>query len=173
MPFVPDSTHSERQQNASLVCSLVREHAEELHRFLRRRARTPDSADDAFQTVFERLCKVRRMDLVRKPAEYLFSVAINVMRELRLRDERDARYLTFDTDVAQFAAGQVEHAVDDGSEALNLRRQLEAALASLPQIQRCVVLALKSDGMTYEKRAVRLAFQRRWSKSISSRRKAG
>jgi len=119
------------------------------HGFLRRRMGSPDSVEDVFQTVFERLCKVRRADLVRKPAEYLFSVAINVMREWRLRDERDAQHIAFDTPALEEVGQHVDRAIADDSEALNLHRQLETALASLPEIQRRVLLALKRDGMTY------------------------
>src|SRR5689334_10826307 len=76
------------------------------------------------------------------------------MRDKRLPDESFAASLfqNYAADLHSFLlkrTGSRENA-DDAAERLNLRHQLDKALAALPENQRKVLLACKRDGMSYE-----------------------
>ncbi len=146
----PELMQDRRRPGNSFTTSLFREYAEDLHSFLLKRLGSRENADDVFQTVFERVMKVRKADLVRQPHAYLFGIAFHVVREFWIREKRDA-VMSFDSAAIEKAGKSLEHAnSDDAAERLNLRRQLDRALAALPENHRKVLLACKRDGMSYE-----------------------
>lgn len=127
-----------------------------LHRFLARRLRRPQDADDLAQEVFIRLARLEKPELVRKPQAYLFSLAFNLIREFRLRSEKEQAQLTYDSAAAEEAAEKDENAArDELGEQLNLRLQLESALEQLPPIHRAVLLLIKRDGWSHKEVARR------------------
>lgn len=144
----PMSDEASRGDRA-LVAAWFREYSRELHAFLRRRLGRADRIDDVIQTTFARLAAVPRLERIAQPNAYIFVIARNVLRELRLRERREQDVVTFGAEALE-AAQRMGDAVPDESEALNLRRQLEEALAKLPDTHRMVLLALKRDGLTYE-----------------------
>lgn len=130
--------------------TLFQEYAEALHTFLLKRIGSKEAADDVFQTVFERVMKVQKPHLVQQPHAYLFGIAFHVVREFWIREKRDA-VVAYDSPALDKADRTLRHAnADDNEERLNLRRQLDKALASLPANHRNVLLACKRDGMSYE-----------------------
>lgn len=133
----------------TLAASAFRHYAADLHRFLRKRLRDPQKADDVAQEVFSRLVRVQKPKLIKKPQAYLFGIAFHVIREERLQDEREP--VAFDSQAAEQAA---EHphvlARDELADRLNLRTQLERAISELPELHRALVLMCKRDGLTYE-----------------------
>jgi RNA polymerase sigma-70 factor (ECF subfamily) len=134
----------------SFAASLFQEYAADLHAFLLKRIGSRENADDVFQTVFERVMKIQRTELVQQPHSYLFGIAFHVVREFWIREKRDS-VLSFDSAALERADKSLEHAnLDDAAHRLNLRRQLERALTALPENQRKVLLACKRDGMSYE-----------------------
>ena len=145
--------HDPEPHDQSFAASVFREYADDLHAFLRRRLRSGENTDDVFQTIFERLIKVQKTDLVRQPHAYLFGIAFHVLREFWIREKRD-QFVSFDSPAIDRADASIEHAQrDDAAEQLSLRCQLDQALAALPENHRKVLLACKRDGMSYEEAA--------------------
>jgi RNA polymerase sigma factor (sigma-70 family) len=147
---MPEPIADQKRAEDGFALSLFKEYAGDLHAFLVRRMGSRERADDIFQTVFERVLKVRKADLVQQPHAYLFGIAFHVVREFWIREKRDAA-LSFDSAAVQQADRSLRHAsADDAAERLNLRCQLDRALAALPENHRKVLLACKRDGMSYE-----------------------
>lgn len=132
------------------AASALKDYADELYSFLRKRTTCSADADDVFQTIFERLVKYDRAEVVRQPHAYLFRVAVHTIREFWLRSRRDGKVVDFDSDAVERADESLDHAIEDSCERLSLERQVEKALAALPVKHRLVLLACKRDGMTYE-----------------------
>jgi len=133
--------------------SVFRKYGGELHRWLIRRLRNPESADDVVQEVFMRLSRVEKMDYVRKPLSYLFGIAFHVISELRIKEEQD-KVVSFDSDAIDRLSDSAQHSTpDEFVERLNLQRQLEKAFAQLPPHYQTVLLLCKRDGMSYEEAA--------------------
>jgi len=148
-----DPSSGPRNSNATLAADVFRHYAADLHRYLRRRLRDPQLADDVVQEVFSRLIRVHQPELVKKPHSYLFGIAFHVIREMRLQEEQEA--VSYDSLAVENAAEHPAHvARDELSDCLNIQAQVERALAELPDIHRALVLMCKRDGMTYEEAAV-------------------
>ena len=146
MPHVPRS-------GSNLAAATFRRYKAELHRWLVKRLRSPEAADDIAQEVFSRAVRVENVEYVRKPLSYLFGIAFHVISEYQIREEQD-RIITYDSSVVD----QLDHhpsmvVPDEFADRLNLQRQIEAALADLPPHYRTVLLLCKRDGMTYEEAA--------------------
>jgi RNA polymerase sigma factor (sigma-70 family) len=149
-PPQPEAMRDQKRPSEGFTASLFREYAADLHAFLLKRLGSRENADDVFQTVFERVMKIRKADLVRQPHAYLYGIAFHVVREFWIREKRDA-VMSFDSAAIEKADKSLAHAsADEVSERLNLRRQLDQALAALPENHRKVLLACKRDGMSYE-----------------------
>jgi RNA polymerase sigma-19 factor, ECF subfamily len=136
----------------ALTAEAFRHYAVDLHRYLRKRLRDPQKADDVVQEVFSRLLRVQQLELIRKPHSYLFGIAFHVIREMRLQEEQEP--VSYDSVAVEAAAEHPTHvSQDEIADRLNVRAQLERALARLPDIHRALVLMCKRDGMTYEEAA--------------------
>lgn len=129
-----------------------RKYAAALHRYLARRVREPEAADDLTQEIFERFLQVEDTDAVRNPQAYLFGIASHVVREARYRTERSL--VTYDSEAIDTADEMLDHAwPDDAAERLSLQQDLRHALLQLPATQRVVLLLVKRDGYSYEEAA--------------------
>ncbi len=141
---------------ASLAGTAFENYAGELHRFLLRRLRRPQDAEDLAQEVFMRLSRIDDGEFVENPRAYLFGIASHVVFEFRMRG-RLKEWLVFDSDAAEAAAEQPsQSARDELAERLSLQQQLTAALGRLPPLQLAVFLLHKRDGYSYEEIAGRL-----------------
>jgi RNA polymerase sigma-70 factor (ECF subfamily) len=148
---MPEPMRDRGPSDPGTVASVFAAYAEGLHSFLKRRVGSPEDAEDIFQTIFERLSRVKRPDLIQKPHEYLFGIAFHVVREFWIKSKRDADVVAIDSPAVEEADSSLAHAhADEIGDRLNLHQQLERALAQLPQAHRQVVLCCKRDGMTYE-----------------------
>lgn len=140
--MLPEST------NAHLAGTAFREHAVELQRFLIRRVRHAQDADDLAQEVFARLLRVRDAELVRKPLPYMIGIAIHVVREFRQRQQQER--VLFDSAITDDLCENPEHPAQRGvAERLELQQWLDSALAQLPPTHQLVLLLVKRDGLSY------------------------
>jgi len=138
---------------SNLAAVTFRKYKAELHRWLVRRLRSPETADDIAQEVFSRAVRVENVEYVRKPLSYLFGIAFHVISEYQIREEQD-RIITYDSSVVDQMDNHPSMVVqDEFADRLNLQRQIEAALAELPAPYRTVLLLCKREGMTYEEAA--------------------
>lgn len=129
------------------------EYSEDLHRYLTRRTRRPEDADDLAQEVFLRMMRVDAPERVRKPVAYLFSVASHLVREYRLRAGRENQHLVYDSETVEEAGQKSGGPRDALADGLDLQRQLLRALQRLPQTHRRVLLLVKRDGLSHAEAA--------------------
>ena len=143
----------------SVVCAAMRrrtasEYSAELHRYLARRIVRPEDADDLAQEVFLRLMRVQAPERIRKPVAYLFSIAVHLVREFKLRADKEREHVAFDSEAMEragemLAAGPAEEL----AERLDLQQQLARALQRLPRTHRTVLLLVKRDGLSHKEAA--------------------
>ncbi|MGD9843450.1 MAG: RNA polymerase sigma factor [Steroidobacteraceae bacterium] len=137
---------------ASLANTVFRNHSGELKRYLARRVRHSQDADDLAQEVFARILRVRDADMVRNPLAYVLGIATNVVREFRQRKQYGR--VLFDSDVTDDLCETLEQlATHDHAEQLELQNRLNLALAQLPTTHRLVLLLVKRDGLSYTEAA--------------------
>ncbi len=147
-------TENPAKRDTRLAGSAFRQYTGQLHRFLARRLTRPQDADDLAQEVFVRLLRLERPELIRKPQAYLFSVAANLVREFRIRTNREHEQLDYDSDAADEAADNPSQVLlDELPDRLAIQQQLQRALAQLPPLQRAVLLLVKRDGLSHKEAA--------------------
>ena len=117
-------------------------YSRELHRYLLRRLRRPEDADDLAQEVYMRLLRMNQHTLVRTPLAYLYGIAAHVLADFH---KAKSQHHT-----EEEIADVTEIIEDDLAERLNLQQQLQRALAQLPPTHAAVLLAHKRDGLSYE-----------------------
>lgn len=148
-----DQAPTNKGSGDPLVCAITQAYQPGLHRFLLKRLRNPDLADDVSQEVFARLSRVSKPELIRAPKSYVFRIAFNVIRELALRKAHDP-VQTYDSEVAERVAESEQHLVlDEFVDRLHLQQQLEKHFAKLPKPYQTVLLLCERDGMTYKEAA--------------------
>jgi RNA polymerase sigma factor (sigma-70 family) len=141
---------------ASFAASAFENYAAELHRFLMRRLRQPQDAEDLAQEVFMRLSRIDNSEFVEKPRAYLFGIASHVVFEFRMRG-RLKDWIVFDSGTVEAAAEQpAMPSTDELADRLDLQRQLTTALRRLPPLHLAVFLLHKRDGYSYDEIAERL-----------------
>jgi RNA polymerase sigma factor (sigma-70 family) len=131
-----------------LATTAFRDHAVDLQRFLIRRVRHAQDADDLAQEVFARLLRARNPELVRSPLAYLLGIATHVVHQFRQRKQNEL--VTFDSAVADDLCENHEGTCRPGfAERLELRQWLDQALTQLPPTHQLVLLLIKRDGLSY------------------------
>jgi RNA polymerase sigma factor (sigma-70 family) len=136
------------RQPLGFVASAFEQYHAGLHRFLMRRLRSTQNAQDLAQETYLRLLRMDNHELVRKPQAYVYRIASNLVYEFKLR-ERNAP-VTFDSEAFEQAAEySPEPASADASDGLNAAQQLESILGELPPLYRAVFVLRKRDGMSY------------------------
>ncbi len=127
----------------------------ELHRYLKRRLRDAHSAQDLAQEVYLRLLRVGDTEHVRNYQAYLFSVASNVVREFKIRAQRER--VTYDSEmVDELAESQPVPGSGGSSEQVDAQLQLESMLEQLHPTCRAVLILQKQEGLSYSEVAERL-----------------
>ncbi|WP_293866703.1 RNA polymerase sigma factor [Steroidobacter sp.] len=128
-----------------------------LHRYLRRRLRHAQDVEDLAQEVYLRLLRFTDPKQVKSPAAYLFQVALHVLYEFRLHQNRGV--VTFDSTTATAAA---EHLPDPGTrpeeahEQQLLRERCSVLIEHLPPMQRLVLLLTTREELSNDQIAEKL-----------------
>jgi RNA polymerase sigma-70 factor (ECF subfamily) len=125
---------------------------EPLVRFLLRRLRRREDAEDLAQEAFLRLVRVPRHELIQQPDAYLFRIALNLLSEFRLRAAKSR--IVYDSDLAE--AADRDEPVATSPEAALDRQALQAAIAALPERCRTALILHRRDGLTYAEIGERL-----------------
>ncbi len=111
-----------------------------LYRYLLRRLRSADNAEDLAQEVYLRLLRAADLEQVRCPQAYVYRIAANVLYEFRLR-ERSARVLFDSTAMSEAMqqltddSAQPEKAYEDSARS----DRFERLIAQLAPMQRAVL----------------------------------
>jgi RNA polymerase sigma-70 factor (ECF subfamily) len=124
-----------------------------LVRFLKRRSSSADDAADLAQDTFARLSAVD-LRQIREPASFLFTTALNLLRDRARSAQARQAALSVPVDEAQLIcpAPQAE-SVLDGEQRM---RSLEAALRELSPKCRAVFVLFHFDGLSQREIADRL-----------------
>lgn len=150
----PGTGQSASQSMLGLAALAFRKYATELHRYIERRMRRPELAQDLTQDIFERFLQVADIDAVRNPQAYLFGIASHVVREAQFKEDKSL--VIFDSDLVEELDSQLDHTLPDGmAERLSMKQELKRAFAELPVVHRMVLLLVKRDGLSYEEAAHR------------------
>lgn len=136
-----------RESAVSPTRAAYQQHRAALHRFLMRRLRHRETAQDVAQEVYLRLLRVEDREVIRDPLAFLYRLAMNLIYELRLRRRRDP--ILFDSETTQdlselLPAGPAA----DLSEPLCAEAELTRVLTSLAPTVRAVFVLRKRDGMS-------------------------
>jgi RNA polymerase sigma factor (sigma-70 family) len=161
------------KRTPSFAESALVDYGAQLHRFLVRRLRHTQDAEDLAQEVFMRLSRIEVSEFVRKPRAYLFGVAWHVVCEFKLRSGHSQRWVTFDSDVVEHqAAHPAEIEPDDLADRLAAQEQLREALGQLPPMHLAVLLLHKRDGYSYEEISSKLKLPARKIETYLAQAKA-
>lgn len=128
------------------VGEMFREIDGALRRFLRRRLRCPDDADDLAQEVYLRMSRhpdLRQVDCLKA---FAYQTALNLVRDRSRRAYTRSRRLTVSIDSIELAGGvdPLDHALYD-----ERLEQLEGALAVMSPPCREALLMHRFDDVTY------------------------
>ncbi|MDX1515385.1 MAG: RNA polymerase sigma factor [Woeseiaceae bacterium] len=116
---------------------LYRRHNDALYRYLLRRCRHRDTAEDLFQEVWGKIVRARdRYRPTAKFTTYLYRVAHNCFIDHLRRNRRHSQTADVDPDTQPVEVADP----DDEAERALARRRLERALTGLPDEQRDVFL---------------------------------
>jgi RNA polymerase sigma-70 factor (ECF subfamily) len=126
----------------------------ELHRFLMRRLRSAQQAQDLAQEAYLRLLRVEHAELIRQPRAYLYRIAVNLVTEFRLRVRRDP--VTYDSETLEDIAEKIGEAPSDEGERVADAEQIELLLEQLPPLYRAIFVLRKRDGLSYPEIAQQL-----------------
>jgi len=145
------------QQKANLVRLTFEQYRGGLLRYLMRRLGHAQNAQDLAQEVYLRLLRVEDMDLVRQPQAYLYRIAAHVVYEFRLREEREQKYMTIDSEAMAELADQVgDSSAEEQWRTMNTERELTRLFAQLPPVEQAILLLQKRDGLSYKEVAKKL-----------------
>jgi len=148
-------TDRDPERSATFVREVAETYGSRLHRFLVKRLRSGEEADDMAQEVYLRLLRLQRSDLIRQPAAYVYFIASQIVGEHRLKQSR--RPLIFDSVLLEEAVnenGQADRDVVPDQE--HAKRELERLLARLSSAHRAVFLLRKRDGFSVDEIAEKL-----------------
>lgn len=135
------------------------EYHDQLLRFLTRNLGDQTHAEDLAQEVFLRILRLEDAELIQHPRAYLFRVAVSVIQEWRLRDQRIP--IQEDMDVDQIAGWE-----SPAKDAVTSERdhRLNTAIASLPAMYRAVLQLRLKEGLRHREVADRLGISTRMVK---------
>lgn len=104
-----------------------------------------------------RLLRMDKIDCIREPLAYLYTIAANVVADFALSERRRHDRVTPDSDAVEHWADDPSQALpDDIAERTSLERQLENALAQLPPLQAAALVLHYQEGMSCDEIAKKL-----------------
>jgi RNA polymerase sigma-19 factor, ECF subfamily len=129
------------------VCEVALAYGSDLHRFLVKRMRANEDAEDVAQEVYLRLLRLERSDLIRQPHAYVYYIAAQIAGERRMRAAQQS--IVYDSAMAERVANEAAHAwPDELPEQLHVERELKRLLARLSTVHRNVLILRKRDGLS-------------------------
>lgn len=118
---------------------IVKDHANNLYRYVQRNVRDRERAHDLVQDSFEKLWRNRSEISYSKAKSYMFSIAHNTLVDMIRKENRQ---------IVMDAADMPQVAHVSGYS--DLKEILDRAVAQLPDVQRSVVLLRDYEGYSYE-----------------------
>ena len=146
------------------AAATLRDHGEELRRFLRRRIARSQDLGDLVQEVYLRLLRINTSECARNPLAYVFGIAANVASEFNLRGRQQRT--VYDSELMQATADDPDR-VTSGEGAGYIEYQVNHALASLPANQLAVLLLERREGLNHAQIAEKLGLSAHTVKKYS------
>jgi len=148
-------TAKEPSASAKFVSDVTLAYGSALHRYLLKRLRAGEEAQDMAQEVYLRLLRLHRPDLIRQPVAYVYFLASQVVGEHRIRTAQSP--VIYDTEVLDRAAEQDNYTKpDELADREHAERELKRLLAKLSTAHRTVLLLRKRDGYSIQEIAEQL-----------------
>jgi RNA polymerase sigma-70 factor, ECF subfamily len=138
-----------------LAVAAFREYLPDLHAYLVRRMHRGSDVPDLTMEIYERILRNRRPDEIENPRAYVFRIASNVAREAHGLEAQSI--VAFDSETID-EAGRHMASPEDVMERVGHDqelRELEQAIAQLPEMHQAVVLLALRDGLSYKEVAQR------------------
>lgn len=148
-------TERDVKRAATFVQGVAETYGSRLHRYLVKRLRAGEEAEDMAQEVYLRLLRLQRSDLIRQPAAYVYFLASQIVGEHRMRESQ--RPLVYDSELLEQAASRGDETDRDGMpDQEHAERELTRLLAKLSRAHRAVFLLRKRDGFSVQEIAEKL-----------------
>ncbi len=140
---------------AAAAKTLFEEYGPTLLRYLSYRVGNEADASDLSQEAYLRLTRVKDIDLIEKPAAYLFRIAANLASEFHLRNKNRPQTVDLETWSEQGSDGDGDQFQRD-MEARSGVKALESVLDDLPPLYKSILLLRKRDGYSHAEIAEKL-----------------
>lgn len=144
----------------AFVADLARQHGQRLRQFLAKRLRNAEQdVPDLIQEVYLRLMRVQRLETIRSPQAYLFTVAFHVMYQHKL----SVAAIPESVDVMDALADTESYAQDDPATQLDARERLaemDRVLRQLPRNVQATFILSRRYGYSLEEIAQQLGVSR-------------
>jgi RNA polymerase sigma factor (sigma-70 family) len=148
------------QDSRTFVANLARQHGRRLRNFLARKMRHAEQdVPDLIQEVYLRLMRVQRIDSIRSPQAYLFTVAFHVMYQHKL----SVAAVPESVDVLEALADSESYAEEDPAALIDARRRLaemDRVLRKLPRNAYATFVLSRRYGYSLEEIAKQLGVSR-------------
>ncbi len=118
----------------------VSAYADNVYRFIYKNLKHQEDAQDVVQTAFEKLWVNKANVDVLKSKSYLFAIAYNQM----IDHLRKVKRMNYKDEIPEHALGAEKQKSND------LKKTLELALATLPDMQRNLVMLKDYEGYSYD-----------------------
>lgn len=152
--------YSLKKKAIAFATSAAVENKRLLRNYLRRRLRNPDDLDDLAQEVYLRLLRIQneeRIDSVREPMAYVYTVAASVVADWHRSTNRlAARGMTLEDGGEELNEAMEAIREEDPAERIARQQHIERLLGQLPPIQAAALLLHSRDGFSYEEIAAKL-----------------
>jgi RNA polymerase sigma factor (sigma-70 family) len=147
------------EDTQTMVAGLAVRHGAQLRRFLFARVRNVADVPDIVQEVFLRMLRVTKIESIRSPEAYLFTVAQHVLQQHALRQSA----MPPSAELARMLHSQ--HTCPDADPALEMDaheclEQLQGALDEFSPNVRATFMMSRRDGMSFDEIASRLGTSR-------------
>lgn len=143
-----------KYKNKEVVENLVREHSATLVRFLSRRMKSREDAEDIAQAAFMKLYSLDKTESLANAKAFLFQIAANMSIDQLRRENLHRNYMEGemakdgDDSDGEFS-GRSEPPLDRELEAKEILQLLYGSLARLPLNVRQAFIMSRSKGMSY------------------------
>lgn len=146
----------------------ISEYRPQLHRYLRSKLGNESDVEDIAQESFLRLLRIETPELIKRPQDYLFRIAANIIHDFYLKKSRQPSLIDYETAIESGADRDNDTLEDKLATRANVRR-LEEMIKELPPKQRAAFLLKKRDGLRHDEIAKRLNISVHSSRAYVSR----
>ncbi|MFC3051048.1 RNA polymerase sigma factor [Kordiimonas pumila] len=139
-----------------------------LHRYLRSKLQNPEDVEDIAQESYLRLLRVEFPELIKRPQDYLFRIASNVVHDFYLKKSKQPDFIDYDN-IVDTGNDKDQHDLQDDIERRSSIKHLETFIKDLPSTQKAAFLLKKRDGLSHEEIAEKLGISEHSSRAYVSR----